>query len=152
MDEEFDTLPDEQKVLKHSFRKYEIFVQDNFSSFNKAPIKINNLEKKNENENKKAKTQNFWIMETGDEYFRKTVFDSQKVIENYLNNISLKNKEKEDMSTNFTTNRRLEMASTNAKNTKNFFNLDYYMQLLVDHWQKNFLINMYKYPKKEILS
>ena len=38
------------------------------------------------------------------------------------------------------------------KKTKNFLNLDCYMQLLVDHWQKNFLIYMYKYPKKEILS
>ena len=115
MVEEFDSLPDDQKVLKHSFKKYEILTQDNFSSFNKAPIRINNLEKKNENEKKKTKTQDFWIMETGDECFRKAVFDSQKVIENYLNNISLKNKEKEDMSTNFATNRRIEMASTNTK-------------------------------------
>jgi hypothetical protein len=131
MVEEFDSLPDDQKVLKHSFRKYEILVQDHFSSFNKAPIKINNLEKKNENE--KTKTQDFWIMETGDECFRKTVFDSQKVIEDYLNNI--KNKEKEDMSTNFATNRRLEMASTNTKyNNREFsymksLHYDYYDEI-----------------------
>ena len=136
MIEAFKYLPEEEKKLKHSFKNYEIVMQENISSFKKAPIKVINLDVKNEQE--KSQPQNYWIMETGDDCFRKTVFESQKAILNYLNNASLKTNEKEDFSTNFATNKRLENTSTDYdRNTKNNLNNEFsYMKSL--QYDENF--------------
>ena len=121
MIEAFKLLPNEEKVLKHSFTKYDIIIQDNISSFKKAPIKVINLDVKNEQE--KSQPENYWIMETGYECFRKTVMDSKKAILNYKHNsASLKSNEneKEELSTYFQTTRKFETLTTdNDKNIKN---------------------------------
>ena len=128
MVEAFEQLPDDQKTLKHSFKKYEILVQEHISSFKKAPIKIINLDKKHEQE-RKTQSQEFWIMETGDECFRKTVIESQKIIQNYNN--SLNDKEKEEISTNYITTRRMDITSAD-QNTKNMNKEFSYMRNLED--------------------
>lgn len=115
----FNYLPEEEKVLKHSFLNYEIEFEDQIASFKKAPIKIINLDVKNEKE--KEQPQNYWIMELEDECFRKTALDSQKAILNYLNNASVKSNEKEDFSTNLTTNKKGNTTEMD-RNTKNNLN------------------------------
>ena len=59
-------------------------------------------------------------METDNECFRQTVMDSQKIILNYLNSESEKSNEKEDFSTNLTTNKK--NITENDKNTRNNYN------------------------------
>ena len=93
MIEAFKILPNEEKVLKHSFTKYDIVIIKNNSSFKKAPIKVINLDVKNDQE--KSQPENYWIMETGYECFRKTVIDSKKAILNYKHNSSNKLNENE---------------------------------------------------------
>ena len=150
MIEAFKYLPEEEKKLKHSFKNYEIVMQENISSFKKAPIKVINLDVKNEQE--KSQPQNYWIMETGDDCFRKTVFESQKAILNYLNNASLKTNEKEDFSTNFATNKRLENTSTDYdRNTKNNLNNEFsYMKSL--QYDENFEFTKKKKNKDKVCS
>ena len=60
-------------------------------------------------------------MELEDECFRKTALDSQKAILNYLNNASVKSNEKEDFSTNLTTNKKGNTTEMD-RNTKNNLN------------------------------
>jgi len=137
----FKYLPEKDKVLKHSFLNYDIEVQDKISSFKKAPIKIINLDVKNEEE--KEQPQNYWIMETGDDCFRKTVLDSQKAIINYLNNASVKSNEKEDFSTNLTTNKKGTTTEFD-KNTKS--NNNYEFSYLKSFQQEN---DSFEIPKKK---
>ena len=122
MIEAFIYLPKEEKVLKHCFKKYEIIVQEKISSFKNAPIKVINLDVKNEQE--KNQPQNYWIMETGYECFRKTVMNSQKAILNYLHKTALQNTEKEEISTNFITNKKIESTDYD-KNTKSLYNNEF---------------------------
>lgn len=137
----FKYLPENEKVLKHSFLNYEIEVQDQISSFKKAPIKIINLDVKNEQE--KEQPQNYWIMETGDDCFRKTVLDSQKAILNYLNNTSIKSNEKEDFSTNLTTNKKGNTTDFDRNTKSNINNNEF-------SYMKNFQEedDNYEIPKK----
>ena len=135
----FKYLPEKEKKLKHSFFNYEINIQDNISSFKKAPIKIVNLDVKNEQE--KELPQNYWIMETDNECFRQTVMDSQKIILNYLNSESEKSNEKEDFSTNLTTNKK--NITENDKNTRNNYNNNEFS------YMKNIPEEDFEIPKKK---
>ena len=126
MIEAFKFLPEEEKRMKHSFTNYDIVEQGRISSFKIAPIKIINLDVKKEEE--KSQPQNYWIMETGNECFRKTVFDSQKIISNYLNNNYLKSNEKEEISTNFATTKKLEMSNEYERKINNLSNEFSYMR------------------------
>ena len=136
----FKILPEKEKILKHSFVNYEIINQENISSFKKAPIKVINLDVKNEQE--KLNPQNFWIMETGDECFRKTVIDSKKIILNYLHNSELKSNEKEEFSTKFDT-KKLDTNTDFDKNNKNNLNTEF-------SYMKNFNYDdSYDIPKKK---
>ena len=139
--EAFKLLPKEEKILKHSFSNYELQIQENISSFKKAPIKVINLDVKNEQE--KSQPQNYWIMETGYDCFRRTVMDSQKAILNYLHNESMKEKEKEDISTNFRTNRKIDSTTGfDRNNTKNNINNDFSYMKNIDY------DDSYDLPKK----
>ena len=49
---EWKNLPEKEKKLKSHFQKYEVQKQEKISSFNKAPIKIVNLDARTEKEKK----------------------------------------------------------------------------------------------------
>ena len=145
MIEAFKILPNEEKVLKHSFTKYDIVILKNNSSFKKAPIKVINLDVKNDQE--KSQPENYWIMETGYECFRKTVIDSKKAILNYKHNSSnkLNENEKEEGSTYFQTTKKFETLTTeNDKNAKNNINNEF-------SYMKNIIYDddSYEMPKKK---
>ena len=125
MIEAFKFLPEEEKIMKHAFTNYDIVEQPRISSFKIAPIRIVNNNVKKEEE--KSQPQNYWIMETGNECFKKTVFDSQKIILNYLNN-NLKTNEKEEISTNFATTKKLESNNDFERNRNNLSNEFSYMR------------------------
>ena len=128
--EAFKNLPEEEKIIKHSFTKYEIDDQIHTSSFKKAPIKVVNLGVKSEQE--KNQPQNYWIMETEYECFRKAVMNSQKVISDYKQENSIKNKEQEEMSTYFITNNKKIETTEYDKNTKTIYSNEFsYMKTLI---------------------
>ena len=74
----FKALPPSEKIMKQSFKNYEIEELKEAGSFKKAPIKVINLDVKNEQE--KLNPKNYWIMETGYDFFRKRITDYQKNI------------------------------------------------------------------------
>ena len=79
---EWKNLPEKEKKLKSHFQKYEVQKQEKISSFNKAPIKIVNLDARTEKEKKSP--ENFWIMETKEECFKKTIKDAKKLINDFI--------------------------------------------------------------------
>ena len=105
---EWKNLPEKEKKLKSYFQKYEIQKQEKISSFNKAPIKIVNLDARTEKEKKSP--ENFWIMETKEECFKKTIKEAKKMINDFIkkekenvlknNNINNNNKNNFKLSSN----------------------------------------------------
>ena len=86
----FQDLNQEYKKLKGFFQKYEIKSNEPISSFTKAPIRVFNADLNIDRDD----PNNFWIMETKADCFRKAIKDAKKQIENYK---KLKNQKKEEI-------------------------------------------------------
>jgi len=81
----FKALPEEEKIEKHSFEKYEIneLPLEEAGSFQKAPFKVVSNDVKTEQE--KSNSENYWIMEARYDFFRKKIIaESQKYNSNNL--------------------------------------------------------------------
>ena len=81
----FRNLPEQEKSLKCSFKKYIISISENVSSFKKAPITVRNAEEKD-----LSNPTNFWVMETRDIIFREQILKSTLIIEDAINDFNLK--------------------------------------------------------------
>ena len=81
MIEAFKALPEKEKIKKQTFKRYEILDLDEYGSFKKAPIRIENLDVKNPQE--RASPHNFWIMEARYDFFRRAIKDAKRICENY---------------------------------------------------------------------
>ena len=77
----FKALPQKEKIHKQTFKHYEIEDLAEYDSFKKAPIRIENLDVKNEQE--RSNPHNFWIMETNYDFFRKAINDAKKTCDDY---------------------------------------------------------------------
>ena len=71
----FNNIPEEEKQLKFSFKKYIISISGNASTFTKAPITVKNSEEKDY-----TNPTNFWVMETKDERFRELILKVPYII------------------------------------------------------------------------
>ena len=134
----FMELPQEEKKIKRSFKNYEIIDLEEYGSFKKAPIKITNLDVQNEED--KLNPINYWIMETGSDFFRKAIMESHKKISNYI----------EESEYNITNNNEIstKIMTNNIKSQKtDDFNIIYDVKVqkqLLDYAKeiKNGLINI----------
>ena len=81
MIEAFKALPPKEKVLKQTFNHYEIEDLNEYDSFKRAPIRIENLDVKNDQE--RSNPHNFWIMEANYDFFRKAINDAKKICDDY---------------------------------------------------------------------
>ena len=79
--EAFIALPKEEKILKGSFKTYDIVELNEYGSFKKAPIRIVNLDVPKQEQ---TNTRNFWIMEAREVCFRNKIMESKKIITDYL--------------------------------------------------------------------
>ena len=98
----FMELPQEEKKIKRSFKNYEIIDLEEYGSFKKAPIKITNLDVQNEED--KLNPINYWIMETGSDFFRKAIMESHKKISNYIEESEYNITNNNEISTKIMTN------------------------------------------------
>ena len=104
--EAFKALPPSEKILKQSFQNYEIEELKESGSFKKAPIKVINLDVKNEQE--KLNPKNYGIMETGYDFFRRRITDYKKYISNYLEDSEMSlEKDVVEISTKINTNNNM---------------------------------------------
>ena len=71
----FNKIPEEEKQLKFSFKKYIISISGNASTFTKAPITVKNSEEKDY-----TNPTNFWVMETRDVIFREEILKAPIII------------------------------------------------------------------------
>ena len=71
----FNKIPEEEKQLKFSFKKYIISISGNVSTFTKAPITVKNSEEKDY-----TNPTNFWVMETRDVIFREEILKAPIII------------------------------------------------------------------------
>ena len=81
MIEAFKALPEKEKIKKQTFKRYEIADLEEYGSFKKAPIRIENLDVKNPQE--RASVHNFWIMEARYDFCRRAIKDAKRICENY---------------------------------------------------------------------
>ena len=81
MIEAFIALPKEEKILKGSFKTYDIIELKEYGSFKNAPIKIVNWDVPQQ---ERTNANNFWIMETRSNFFRNKIMESRKIISDYL--------------------------------------------------------------------
>ena len=81
----FKNLPEEEKILKGFFTKYEISVSENVSSFKKAPITI-----RNDEERDFTNPTNFWVLETREKRFRDQIINAPRIINEAIKAINSK--------------------------------------------------------------
>ena len=142
----FKQIKPEEKKLKGFFSQYEIKSNEPISSFTKAPIRIYNV-KANIN---RDDPENYWIMETKADCFRKAIKDAKKQIENYK---KLKNKKKEKESEE----RKEEEKEFNQREIRKIELNDekdkiHYIGILYQGFMKEYLNQIYKNNKNRIKS
>ena len=122
----FMALPQEEKILKGSFKNYDVIKIDEIGSFNKEPIKVINLDVKTEQA--KEDPNNYWIMEAGYNFARDTILKAKNIIEKYYEDKSSRisiEKNEGEISTKIMTNninKRLEENLDFEKGTKVLIN------------------------------
>ena len=104
MNDAFKALPEKDKILKQNFKHYDIFDLEEYGSFKKAPIQVVNLDA--QDTQAKNNSQNFWIMETNYDFFRKAINEAKKICDDYNKGkeIDLDNNIGENSTTKLTTN------------------------------------------------
>jgi hypothetical protein len=73
--QKFKNLPEEEKKIKSTFRKYHIITSENVSSFKTAPITV-----RNDEETDLTNPSSYWIMETREMIFRELILKAQYII------------------------------------------------------------------------
>ena len=140
----FRNLNPKYKKLKGFFQKYEIKSNEPISSFTKAPIRIFNADLNIDRDD----PNNYWIMETKAECFRKDIKDAKKTIENKK---KLKNQKKEEAKEE----RKEEIKDSNPREIKKIELNDekdkiHYIGILFQGFMKQYLKQISKNNKNRI--